>query len=202
MHTIQAILEQLKERNVKEVSKDLAISDKKLRAALQAAGYQYSQSTRTWDYIGEGQEPLDRELIEFMPTGSPQATKTALTGRLQAAKTAPEGIQKADTTTPMDSLTADEIAAIRSLLAAYMQQEGVIEVASTTLEQHTDSTNSIEQLIMRTRTEIQSEEKTRKSVYFNKSISTKLDQFSETYRIQKQDVMELALRDFFKRYEE
>ena len=50
--------------------------------------------------------------------------------------------------------------------------------------------------------QIQPEEKTRKSVYFNKSISTKLDQFSETYRIQKQDVTELALRNFFKRYEE
>ncbi|WP_028402413.1 hypothetical protein [Ectobacillus panaciterrae] len=189
MHTIQAILEQLKEHNVKEVSKDLAISDKRLRAALQAAGYQYSQSTRVWDYIGEGPEPLNRELMEFMPTGSPQAAKTALDSR-----------QKTDTTTPMDSLTADEIAAIRSLLAAHKQQEGVIEAAATALEQHTDSTNSIEQLIMRTRTEIQPEKKTRKSVYFNESISTKLDQFSATYRIQKQDVIELALRDFFKRY--
>jgi hypothetical protein len=179
MHTIQTILEQLKKRNVKEVSKDLTISDKRLRAALQAAGYQYSQSTKAWDYIGEGQEPLDCELIEFIPTGR----------------------QKADITTPIDSLTADEIATIRSLLAVYKQQGGVIEATTTTLEQHIDNTNSIEQLIMRTRTEIQPEKKTRKSVYFNKSISTKLDWFSKTYKVQKQDIIELALQDFFKRYE-
>lgn len=54
----------------------------------------------------------------------------------KAAKTAPGGRQKADTTTPIDSLLA----------------------ASTALEQHTDNTNSIEQLIMRTRIEIQPEE--------------------------------------------
>lgn len=191
MYTIQTVLEQLKEHNVKEVSKDLAISDKRLRAALQAAGYQYSQSAKAWDYTGEEQEPLDRELIEFMSTNKPQA-----------AHTAPKSRQKADNTTPIDSLTADEIAAIRSMLAAYKQREGVMEAASIALEQHTDSTNSVEQLIMRTRTEIQPEERTRKSVYFNKSISTKLDQFSEIYRIQKQDIIELALRDFFKRYKE
>src|SRR5581483_9106064 len=120
------------------------------------------------------------------------------TNKPQAAKTAPKSRQKADTTTPIDSLTADKITAVRSLLAAYKRQGGVIAAASTALEQHTDSTNSVEQLIMRTRTEIQSKEKTRKSVYFNKSISTKLDLFSETYRIQKQDIIELALRDFFK----
>jgi hypothetical protein len=59
----------------------------------------------------------------------------------------PTGRQKADTTTPIDSL-----------LAAYKQQKGVAKAASTALEQHTDSTNSIEQLIMRTRIEIQPEE--------------------------------------------
>ncbi|MFB9758215.1 hypothetical protein [Ectobacillus funiculus] len=191
MYTIQTILEQLKEHNVKEVSKNLEISDKRLRAALQAAGYQYSQSAKSWDYTGEEQEPLDRELIEFMSTNKPQA-----------AKTAPKSRQKADTTIPIDSLTADEIAAIRSMLAAYKQQEGVIEAASTALEQHTDSANSVEQLLIRIRTEIQPEEKIRKNVYFNKSINTKLDHFSEICRIQKQDIIELALRDFFKRYKE
>jgi hypothetical protein len=59
----------------------------------------------------------------------------------------PKQHQVADTTTPIDIL-----------LAAYKQQKGVVEAASTALEQHTDSTNSIEQLIMRTRIEIQPEE--------------------------------------------
>ncbi|GAA3332296.1 hypothetical protein GCM10020331_091880 [Ectobacillus funiculus] len=64
------------------------------------------------------------------------------------------------------------------MLAAYKQQEGVIEAASTALEQHTDSANSVEQLLIRIRTEIQPEEKDpQKNVYFNKSINTKTRSF-------------------------
>jgi hypothetical protein len=72
--SIQSILEVLAQEGVKtgDVAKQIpGISEKPFRNALKEAGYEFRNSgQKGWFFIGEGEEPLDKSIFDYVKPSS------------------------------------------------------------------------------------------------------------------------------------
>lgn len=67
MVQMKELLQQLKQANIKTVRTNLDIGEKRFTAGMAKAGYSYSQKSKSWIYIGQGKEPLNKEFEGFLP---------------------------------------------------------------------------------------------------------------------------------------
>ena len=177
--TVRSILKALKDSNVSDVAKQIdGISKDPLASALNAAGYKYSSATpRGWAFVGDSDEPLDKSIFDFVNPKS--STK----------KSHSQPVPKIVTTDPhaiLEQFTEDEIRAIKEMLKSWQESAPAIEMEPTLHER-------IKQL--------PKEDKTRKTIVIDQSIGERFDVFCEAERLNKSDILHLALADFMDKFE-
>jgi len=257
--SIKSILEVLKTEGVKtaDVAKQIeGISEKPLRIALKAAGYEFrNKAPRGWHYFGESPEPLNASIFEYvkqsnikvnrtsqdviksnskvnnsnppMNKGNTEMNKTSQNviqsntemnssnppmnkGNTEVNKTSQNIIQSNSemnsSNPPMNSnntdllevspvihpqFTRDEIADIIEML-----QEWRMEKKAEQLGFEQEPTQVHERIKV-----LPQEEKTRKTIVIDKNIGDRLDQYCKNEKVNKSDILHLALLDFLNKYE-
>ncbi|HDR7724676.1 MULTISPECIES: CopG family transcriptional regulator [Bacillus] len=176
---IEELIKLLKGNTAKAVGKEIGICDKRLLRGLKNAGYEYSKKSDIgWHFAGQGEAPLKKDIREFIAV-----------------------VDNAKVATTGDVLMKKDVSELRK-----MQNEWVsIKSAVNTLMQEKEksssqkNTNSIHLLNERIR-ERGSEEKVSRTVYFGKETCSKLGIAEDVLRINRDDLIEIALREFFKKY--
>lgn len=179
--TIQSILESLKSNSINEVAKHIeGISKDPLGRALNKAGYKYSNTVpKGWHFIGEGAEPLDKSIFDYhikkgitpKKPSSPKVHAVSTQSNIEVMPSSPAVHAQ---------FTGDEVNMIKKMLKEW-QAPKVFEI-------NTGVHDRIK--------EIPQTEKTRKTIVIDKVIGKRLDDYCEAERINKSDVLYLALQDF------
>lgn len=192
--SIRSIVEALKTRGVGEIAKQIdGISKDPLAWALNEAGYKYSNAKpRGWHYVGEGVEPLDKSIFDYVKrssspkkSNSPKVHKPITPSNTAIAQS---NTQVTDITPVVhQQFTSDEVGMIKEMLRSW--QEAVPTVIEEAGESVHDRIKKLPQ-----------DAKTRKTVVMDKSIGERLDTFCKGERVNKSDVLHLALADFLKAY--
>ena len=187
--SIRSILEILAQEGVKtgDVAKQIpGVSEKPFRNALKEAGYEFRNSgQKGWFFIGEGEEPLDKSIFDYV---KPSSLKVH-TPFTQSNKKFTENNKELTNHSPIvhEQFTQDEIHMIKEMLKSWQ------EVAPTTQINGPSLYDRVKQLPQ--------SDKTRKTIVIDSIIGKRLDGFCEAERINKSDVLHLALADFLERYE-
>jgi hypothetical protein len=187
--SIGSILEVLAQEGVKtgDVAKQIpGISEKPFRNALREAGYEFRNSgQKGWFFIGEGEEPLDKSIFDYVKPSSPKV-HTPFT---QSNKKFTESNKEFTDNSPIvhEQFTQDEIRMIKEMLKSWQ------EVVPTKQTNEQSLYNRVKQLPQ--------SDKTRKTIVIDHVIGKRLDEFCEAERINKSDVLYLSLADFLEKYE-
>lgn len=198
--TIKSILAVLKTEGVKtgDVAKVIdGISEKPFRAALKAAGYEFSnRSPKGWHYVGEGEEPLNKSIFDYVQQGNLNVKRKSLKvhnnmmkGELEVTASEidmPKGelaVESTSSVVPMQ-FTSDEVNMILEMLQEWRKSKEDMNVL--------EAKSSVHERVKR----IPKGEKTRKTIVIDKAIGERLDVFCEQERLNKSDVMYLALEAF------
>ncbi len=177
--TLRSILNALKDSNVSDVAKQIdGISKDPLGNALNAAGYKYRSTTpRGWAFVGDGDEPLDKSIFDFVKPKS--STKKPHSQPVTKAVTT-------DSHVIHRQFTEDEVLAIKEMLKSWQESAPAIEIEPTLHER-------IKQLPQ--------DNKTRKTIVIDQSIGERFDMFCSAERLNKSDILQLALADFMDKFE-
>ncbi|MGM0879136.1 MAG: hypothetical protein ACQEWV_31985 [Bacillota bacterium] len=187
--SIRSILEVLAQEGVKtgDVAKQIpGISEKPFRNALKEAGYEFRNSgQKGWFFIGEGEEPLDKSIFDYVKSSSPKVHTPFTQSNKKFTESNKEFTHNSSIV--HEQFTQDEIHMIKAMLKSWQ------EVSSTTRTNEESLYNRVKQLPQ--------SDKTRKTIVIDRIIGKRLDEFCEAERINKSDVLHLALADFLEKYE-
>ncbi|MGF9987653.1 CopG family transcriptional regulator [Bacillus mycoides] len=176
---IEEVLASLKESNAKEVGKEIGMCDKRLLKGLKNAGYKHSKKGGIgWYFTGQGEAPLKADIREFIAVADD--TKVEATDNVFTKKDIRE-IRK----------MLSEWGTTKDAVNTLMQQEKKISAQK--------NTNSIHSLYMRIG-ESGSKEKVSRTVNLDKETCLELGTFEDVHRFNRDDIIEAALREFFKKY--
>lgn len=219
--SIKSILEALKTEGVKtaDVAKQIeGISEKPLRIALKAAGYEFrNKAPKGWHYIGGNPEPLNTSIFEYVKQSNIKVNKTSQgviksntgvnssnpsmnKGNTEVNKTSHDVIQgntemnKNNTeVSPVihPQFTRNEIADIVEMLQEWRMKKKAEQLG---FEQEPTQVHERIKLLPQ-------EEKTRKTIVIDKNIGDRLDQYCKNEKVNKSDILHLALLDFLDKYE-
>lgn len=167
--------------------KDVGVGEKRLREGLKNAGYEYSQRTKRWEYVGTSPEPLERSIFDFIPNAR-EINKTAEKGNMKATSGDKTPSKPNNNVNSSGVFSAEEIAILKEMIANYKGR------SSTSA----NDTKSLHERIMSLDT---SEPRKRKTIIIRDSIAKQLDNFAEQTRFNKSDIIELAILDFIRKYE-
>lgn len=194
---IRDVLKALEAQKTAVLAKEIGVGEKKLRDALRSAGYEYHNSgDKGWHYIGEGDQPLEKSLQDFV-------TVRATTVQRKDANKGTD--RKAPKSEIGNGLTPYEVDTLRGMIAEWGTIKGVVDNVSVTrvdVVEANEITRSIDDLFIRTKREIKKEKKMRKTININEGAGKALDDFASKYKVEKQNIIELALYDFFEKYGE
>jgi hypothetical protein len=187
--SIRSILEVLAQEGVKtgDVAKQLpGISEKPFRNALKEAGYEFRNSgQKGWFFIGEGEEPLDKSIFDYVKNSSPKVHTPFTQSNMKFTESNKEFTNNSSIV--HEEFTQDEIHMIKEMLKSWQ------EVALTTQTNEQSLYDRVKQFPQ--------SDKTRKTIVIDRVIGKRLDNFCEAERINKSDVLHLALADFLDKYE-
>lgn len=186
--TIRSILEALSKEGTALVAKQIqGISEKSFRTALKTAGYDYNNKTpKGWHYVGEGEQPLDKSIFDYVKPSSPRKKSNSpkvISDNTEVIISSPLVHQQ---------FTNDEVSMIKEMLFEW--QRVATQEATHPHEPQREVTlhDRIKQLPQN--------DKTRKTIVLDQSIGKQLDEFCQAERVNKSDVLHLALMDFLKRW--
>lgn len=205
---VKDVLKAMEMKKTATLAKEIGVGEKKLRDALRAAGYDYSNVIpKGWHFVGEGEHPLDKSIHDYVK----KRTTTA------SSKT------KVKVTTEEEKdnvLTTYEVSILRDVVNEWETVKEVLNKVSASgkrrvpgglegyfrdfskSEPSQQPTHSINELYVRVKQEIEPQKKMRKTLNVNSGVGTALDDFASKYKLDKQDIIELALYDFFEKYNE
>lgn len=178
---IKDLLQMLKENRVLIVAKQIGISHKKLSKALKAAGYEYNRGLG-WHFTATGEQPLESDIREFIVD-----------------------IDNARSEAPNDGLTKNEVNVLREIINGWDTTQNVVNTISQqkeTVSKSSDpqkSTNPIHSLYPRIG-KSESRERASRTVNLDKEICSKLDTFEDMHRLNRDEIVEFALGEFFEKY--
>lgn len=192
--TIGSILKAIREGNKAEnVAKAIdGISQKPLLRALKDAGYAYSnKAPQGWHYVGDGEEPTEKSIFDYVKSGSPKVIRSNTdvnSGNTKVNSSSPEVIQSntdVNSSSPIvhPQFTQDEILDLVEMLHEWRLKRVTVQ--------------EVEQVHERVKA-LPKGDKRRKTIVINKSIASKLEDYSKTEKIDQSDILHLALIDFFK----
>ncbi|OOZ90076.1 CopG family transcriptional regulator [Bacillus cereus] len=176
---IEELIKLLKGNTAKVVGKKIGICDKRLLRGLKNAGYEYSKKSDIgWHFAGQGEAPLKKDIREFIAVADD--TKVETTDDVLTKKDV-SGLQK----------ILSEWVPIKNAFNEIMQEKEKISAQK--------NTNPIHPLHERIRGG-GLKEKVSRTVYIDKETCTELGIAEDVLRINRDDIIEIALREFFKKY--
>lgn len=220
--TIKSILEALKVEGVKtnDIAKAIdGISEKPLRRALKEAGYEFSnKAPKGWFFVGDGEEPLHKSIFDYVKSSS-HTVRTDFTssntsmskGEMQFTRSNTEAVAtmadntkgelefiqsntyitegEMDVNSPVvhPQFTQNETRMLLEMLHEWQQKKQV--------EQNGIGEQPKQQIHERIK-QIPPGEKVRKTIVIEKEIGERLDNYCKDERVNKSDVLYLALLDF------
>jgi hypothetical protein len=213
--TIGSILEALKTEKAEYVARQIdGLSEKKLRNALKSAGYEYSnKAPKGWRYIGKGIQPLKENIFDYVNSSSPKMKRSSQTVHSEFTSSNIVFTPNNTVFTPSNAdftgsnievitdspivhqqFTNDEVSMIKEMLYEWkkaVNNATVDRIEETETEQALSLHDRIKQL--------QQSDKTQKTIIIDKEIGERLDRFCQTEKVNKSDVLHLALMDFLEK---
>ncbi|BCA37417.1 hypothetical protein BwiPL1_57990 (plasmid) [Bacillus wiedmannii] len=176
------------------LAKEIGIGEKKLRDTLRSLGYEYRNSgDKGWHFVGEGDQPLERDIQDFVNVRKTHAQRKGNVQRTIDVSTEDE---------IHNALTPREVSILRDMINEWGTVKDAINTVATTREGVIETSHSINDLYIRVKQEIEPQKKMRKTLNVNEGVGKALDEFAEKFRIDKQDIVEIALYDLFAKYGE
>ncbi|PED62548.1 CopG family transcriptional regulator [Bacillus toyonensis] len=178
---IKELLQMLKENRILIVAKQVGISHKKLSKALKVAGYQYNRGLG-WHFTSTGEQPLEADIREFIVD-----------------------IDNARSETTNNALTENEVNTLREILNEWDTTQNVVNTISQQKEKVSKSsdsqknTNQIHSLYMRIG-KSEARERASRTVNLDKEACAMLDGFEDKHRLNRDEIVEIALYEFFEKY--
>lgn len=199
--TIGSILHALRAGNKAEhIAKEIdGISQKPFLRALKEAGYVYSnKAPKGWHYIGEGVEPINKSIFDYVKPSSSNVKRDSSTvnkpsqtvhkaftlDETEVACSNTDIIQNSPVVHPQ--FTQNEVSMIMEMLYEWQQMK---------LAKQNEYIEESDQIYERIK-QLPKGDKTRKTIVIDKSIGERLDEYCEVERVNKSDVIHLALLDF------
>ncbi|MEA0565509.1 hypothetical protein [Lysinibacillus irui] len=184
--TIGSIMNALKEGNkAEQIAKAIdGISQKPFLRALKDAGYVYSnKAPKGWRYVGEGEEPLDKSVFDYVKSSSPKVIRSN-TEVNNSSHEVIQGNTDVNSSSPVvhPQFTRDELSDLMAMLHEWRSKKGTVQEPTQVHERIKALTKG---------------DKTRKTIVIDEAIATQLDQYCERERVNKSDILHLALIDFF-----
>ncbi|PYE96183.1 CopG family transcriptional regulator [Bacillus sp. 196mf] len=176
---IEEVIASLKESNAKEVGKEIGMCDKRLLKGLKNAGYKYSKKDGIgWYFTGQGEAPLKADIREFVEVAD---------------------AKKLETTN--DALTKKEVNTLRKIMSEWGPTKNTVNTIKQQKEKTLaqKNTNPIHSLHDRIR-ESEAKEKVSRTVNLDKEACTMLDRFEDKHRLNRDEIVEIALYEFFEKY--
>lgn len=184
--TIGSILNAIRDGNKAEhIAKAIdGISQKPFLKALKDAGYLYSnKAPKGWHYVGEGEEPLNKSIFDYVKSSSPKVIRSN-TDVNRNSREVMQGNMDVNSSSPIvhPQFTRNELNDLMEMLHEWRSRR-------ETLQDPTQVHERIKALAKG--------DKTRKTIVIDEAIAKQLDKYCETERVNKSDVLHLALIDFF-----
>lgn len=182
--TIGSILEALKVDGVKtgDVAKAIkGISEKPLRNVLKQAGYEFQNKVpKGWHYIGEGEPPLHNSIFEYVKQSNTKVKDSS-----------PKVIQS------NLEVNSDNIEFIRDEVEDLVAMLQEWRMNKTAAQLGIQEPKTVHARIK----ELPQGDKTRKTIVINKAIGERLDAYCQAEKVNKSDILHLALMDFLDQQE-
>lgn len=184
--TIGSILNAIREGNKAEhIAKAIdGISQKPFLRALKDAGYLYSnKAPKGWYYVGEGEEPLDKSIFDYVKSSSPKVIRSNTDVKLIS----PEVIQSntnVNSSSPVvhPQFTRNELNDLMEMLHEWRSRRETVQ----------DPTQVHERIKV-----LPKGNKKRKTIVIDEKIASRLKEYSESEKVDQSDILHLALIDFF-----
>ncbi|MEH7669500.1 MULTISPECIES: CopG family transcriptional regulator [Bacillus] len=176
---IEELIKLLKGNTAKVVGKEIGICDKRLLRGLKNAGYEYSKKSDIgWHFAGQGEAPLKKDIREFIAVADDTRGENA-----------------------DNLLTKKEVSELRKMLSERNTTKSAVNTIMLQKEQilAQKSTNLIHSLHEHIR-ESELKEKVSRTINLNKETCSNLGTFEDKHRLNRDDIIEIALREFFKKY--
>ncbi len=206
--TIGSILNAIRAGNKAEhIAKAIdGISQKPFLKALKDAGYEYSnKAPKGWHYMGEGAEPIERSIFDYVNSSSSNVKRTSSKVNkpsqaihtdftLGNAEVASSNIEVKNSNTDITEVspvihpqfTRDEIADLVEMLQEWRMKKAAEQLGAT------QESKQVHERIKA----LPQGNKTRKTVVIDESIGKRLDDYCKNERVNKSDILHLALLDF------
>ncbi|ANN34924.1 hypothetical protein A9498_26905 [Bacillus thuringiensis serovar coreanensis] len=178
---VGTVIRMLRTDRASIVRKKIGISERKLLEALKNAGYEYSRSIG-WHYVAAGEPPLKKNIQGFV---------------LDTKKR-----KKANEEDMSSSFTKGDMKVLHEIMSEWASVKKTIQKCKEGGGQLSTSEQSIEliySLHMRTK-EIESKEKVSRTVNLDKELYAKVGDLEEKSRLNRDEIIEFALREFFEKY--
>lgn len=190
--SIGSIMNAIRAGNKAEhIAKEInGISQKPFLNALKMAGYAYSnKAPKGWHYIGEGVEPLEKSIFEYVKRSNTKVNDSppkVISDNTEVNSSPPEvtpGNKEVTYVSPVvhPQFTRDEVSDLMTML----QEWRMGKVTGNPQSLH-DRIKGLPQ-----------GNKTRKTIVIDEEIGKRLDKYCKGEKVNKSDVLHLALLDFF-----
>ncbi|USK94706.1 CopG family transcriptional regulator [Bacillus tropicus] len=176
---IEELIKSLKESSAKEIGKEIGICDKRLLRGLKNVGYEYSKKSGVgWHFTGQGEAPLKADIREFIAVSDDTKVETT-----------------------DDVLTKKDVSGLLKMLSEWDTTKNAVNTLMQQKERISAQrkTNPIHSLHERIR-ESGSKGKVSRTVNIGKEICSKLGTIEDEYRLNRDEIVEIALYEFFEKY--
>lgn len=193
--TIGSILDALKVEGVKtgDVAKAIdGISEKPLRNALKQAGYEFqNKAPKGWHYVSEGEQPLNKSIFDYVKQSNTKVKDSS-------PKVIKSNTQMKSSNTEITAVspivhpqfTRDEVEDLVAMLQEWRMNKTAEQLG---VQEPKGLHERIKQLPIGG--------KTRKTIVIDKEIGERLDAYCQAEKVNKSDILHLALMDFLNRQE-
>jgi len=193
--TLNSILTALRAGNKAEhIAKAIdGISQKPFLKALKMAGYEYSNKVpKGWHYIGEDPEPLDKSIFAYVNFNSSSPIV-----HHEVTQSNTDVNSSNNEITPLSQIihpqfTQNEVSMLMEMLYEWQQQKKITEPSEEI---------KVPQQVHERIKGLPQSDKTRKTIVIDKGIGDRLDTYCKSERVNKSDILHLAIMDFLNKVE-
>lgn len=198
--TLNSILTALKAGNKAEhIAKAIdGISQKPFLKALKMAGYEYSNKfPKGWHYIGEDPEPLDKSIFDYVNFNSPKVNSSSPIVHQEITQSNTDvnnSNHEITSHSPVihPQFTQNEVSMLMEMLYEWQQQKKITEPSEEI---------KVPQLVHERIKRLPQNDKTRKTIVIDNGIGNRLDAYCKSERVNKSDILHLAIMDFLNKVE-
>lgn len=180
-----------------EMAKQLNVGEKRLRAVLHEAEYKYNQSSKRWDYTGEGIAP-DMDVMAVLSSSPKRRKNVTSEGNPESVSTSQADSRPNSHGNANKGVAHDRSNEINSIFTPD-QLNALIQIANERI--HQDQSQSMFEHLHTRIIRLHTQSKTRKTIVIDSDVADTFDAFCERMKLQKSDLIALAMIDFMDKYE-